>query len=505
MSIPKQFLKFFSDHPPAFPSDNTTKMKVDGRLFDYADPASVTKLLSAEVVLKYDLGEWYKLDDKDQVEYVKNFIEGTYRQDLARANERREKIESKIAGTGMKLPDTDYILENLQPCRLVGSQKKEGGFVLLDRMTGKVTEYDYYSIYYALLRDVEDKLAKKYLQTIAHLKVEYNPYEIFKLKLVDGSNNQYIVNTYEPPTWKSIYDEVEANYDEDIEKLINHLFPKKEDREFVFNWIYHSLTTRSGTYLYLCGGQGSGKNTLALLLSKLHGYHNSSSPKQDSLRNRFNFYLKEKRLVFFDEFNCRGRQDKDILKSIINNRVQIEGKGKDHEDVEVFASYVIANNSLEAIGLDPVDRRFSVPDITHENITDKYPRKWIRELIKKFDNDLIIASFAKYVLENYEDTKYYNEEPYQKSRFEEIVFATARMGISETLAKVLKKEQPEYDYFDEKGEFGRTHKGHRYPSIQDWQKFFKDVRRDGKPIGRVEGKMFYPIDSLRPDADEDLI
>lgn len=486
--------------------DETTKIKVNGKLFNYTDPSSVDKLFPAEVVLKYDLTDWYKLEADDKMTFVKNFIEGTYRPELAERAKRRDAVNKKIADSGMKLPDTDFIIENLQPCRVVGDTRKEAGFRFLNRADGTITDYDYHSIYFALCRDLEEKTVKRYIQNIAHVTIEYNPYEKYTIKLVEDSNNLYSINKFRAASWRELLEDINPHYDEDIKKLIEHLLPVEGDRLFVFNWIYHSLTSRAGTYLYLNGGQGSGKNTFAVLMAKLHGDHNSSNPKQDSLRNRFNQYLKEKRFIFFDEFNCRGRQDKDILKTIINDRIQIEGKGKSHEDIEIFASYVIANNSPEAIGLDPIDRRFSVPDITHDNIIERYDRKWIQSLIKKMDDDCIIAAFAKYVLTTYEEPFYSSEEPYQGSRFEEIVIATARLGIAETLNKVLKGEQTEYDYFDEKEEFTRTHKGQRYPSIQDWQKFFRDIRVGGKPIGEIKGKMLHPIEKYSAESnDEDSL
>jgi hypothetical protein len=329
-----------------------------------------------------------------------------------------------------------------------------------------------------------------------HVREVFDPSKEFGVEKEADSNNVYSYNRYTPPAWK--YIDVKPELSPKIDMLMRHLFKAERCREFVYNWIYHSITSRAGTYLYLCGGQGTGKNTLSMLLTQLHGPSNSSHPKQDSFKNRFNYYLRDKTFVFFDEFNCRVRQDKDILKSIANKRIQIEGKNRDHEDIDLHCSYMLANNSLEAIGLDPVDRRFSVPNVTDDSLVEAFGRDWIRSFITDLEDLEGVAKFGRWILEEFKNPTFYAEEPYQTKRFEEIVISTARMGIAETLAKILASDKHYYEYADERESFRRAYKGHTYPNIADWQKFFKEVKKDGEPICTVEGARLIPVERYRP-------
>jgi energy-coupling factor transporter ATP-binding protein EcfA2 len=411
----------------------------------------------------------------------------------------RERLKSN-GKTDLALPDAEYILTHLQPFRFIGDHRKEAGFHYWDTKSGRITLYDYHSIYSALRSAmVEKDVIEQFMHQILHAKEIFNPHGDYGMVLLEETNNVYQINSYVAPAWRSVVG-APAELPEEIEKLMLHLFENEECREFVYTWIYHSLTHRAGTYLYLCGGQGSGKNTLANVIAALHGAHNVSNPKQDSILGRFNHYLKNKRFVFFDEFNCRNRQDKDTLKRIINNRVQVEGKHRDQEDIDIHASYFIANNSLEAIGIDPVDRRFSVPDVTHKPIIPAYGIDFIRRLTQKLDEPDYVARLGNWILNRYDTPSWGPEDPYQKTRFEEIVMTTARSGIAETLSKVLRGEQGEYDYFEEKQAFKRVHRGQHFPSLLDWLKFFREVRRDGKPLGEVGATTFVPCDALKPGA-----
>ena len=503
-----QLSAFFRQNPPTFAkASSSTQMQVAGKKYYYDNFDSMNKLFNVNSLLEFDLLEWYKLEPVEKIDHVKHYIDGELRKETHAVGKAAQEMFKKINGdsTDFELPDPNFIIDHLRPCRTLGESKKEAGFRFLHKDTQKLTEYDFHSVSYSLRRLYTKEQIDKYMAYHVHLRETYAPHGALGIQKDEESNNVYDYNRYEPPEWMAL--DVKPSVDPDITTLMSHLFPSETCREYVFTWIYHSLTSRAGTYLYLCGGQGSGKNTLANLVTRLHGFHNSVHPKQDSFKGRFNHYLKDKTFIFFDEFNCRVRQDKDILKQIINERIQIEGKNRDHEDIEVHASYFLANNSLEAIGLDPVDRRFSVPNVTHDSIVTVQTREWMREFSERIKvDDRMIAAFGHWILETFKEKQnWLAEEPYQPERFEEIVFATARMGIAETLQKVMNRKLTYYDYYEEKDQFKKNHRGHNYPNIADWQKFFRDVRKGGKPIGVVEGKKFTPIPELQPSRTNDTL
>lgn len=496
----KGFLRFFKEHPPTFAKQaDSTAMTVGGRRYNYDDLNSIDRLFDAQKVLSYDLVDWWKSPPEEKVGFLKGLVEGTYRKEIFDLRRAKVEAKEKLRANGkshLALPDAEYILQHLHAFRVLGVQKREAGVHFWDTKTQRVTPYDYYSVESALKAAHVDKdMISQFMTQALHTEECYNPHGDYGLTLIPDTNNVYRVNRYVLPEWRTLT--VEPDLPGEIAALMTHLFPKEECREFVYTWIYHSLTSRCGTYLYLCGGQASGKNTLAQVIAALHGEPNSSNPKQDAIYGRFNQYLKCKRFVFFDEFNCRGRQDKDTLKRIINDRIQIEAKGKDHEDIEIHASYFIANNSREAIGIEPIDRRFSVPDVTDAPILTALGKDFITDLLVKIKDPAFIAAFGNWLLREFREPRWTAEEPYQKARFEEIVLATQRQGIADTLVKVLNREQNEYVYLEERQAFHRTYKGQHYPSLLDWLKFFREVKKNGQPLGSVEGAKFFPRDEFK--------
>lgn len=506
----RNFLRFFKENPPTFAKDPHSKtVIVAGKRFIYDNHESVMKMLTAERVLAYDLAPWWKDDDTaKKMEWFVNFVEGTFRQEVVEKRKAAAAIKEKLVANGkadLTLPDADYILTHLQPYRVLGDRRKESGVNFLDTSTRTVTDYDYYSVEGALKSaEIDKDEIYRFMTRSLHVREVYDPQRPTSLEKVDGEANVYELNRHVTPTWRLT--KAEPALPVEIDALMRHLFPGETCREFVYTWIYHSLTSRAGTYLYLAGGQGAGKGTLAYLLASLHGAANVSTPKQDAMFGRFNHYLKFKRFIFIDEFNCRNRRDKDTLKLIINDRIQVEGKGRDHEDIDIHASYLLANNSLEAIGLDPIDRRFSVPNTTWDSLIPVFGRPWVEDFNAKVKLDFAwLQSFGWWVLENYKNPKWGREEPYQPERFDEIVLATARLGFGEMLARVLKKEQNSYDYYEEKEAFKRTHKGQHFPPIQDWAKFFGTVKIGGELIGKIDGKLFIPRENLQRAPGEELL
>ena len=493
----ENLIKFFNDYPPLFGRVDSTRMKVNGKQYDYADVGAIDKIITAEVALNYDLIEFHRMAPLDKARYFREVVEKRYRPELSQRKERKAKYQSKVDKLQLKLPDIDYIFDRLVPARVIGENRKDS-FRFLDSKTNEMTDYNFYAVHTALSKEYEEAEIRQYLSTAIHIRPVYDPQSVDRIRTVNEDKSPiHEINLHRRPSWWALYDDVEPKVDKDIAKLLIHLFPHERCREFVLNWIYHSMTGRCGTYLYLCGGQGSGKNTFAHLVRALHGFDNSSFPKQDTFSSRFNTYLENKTFVFFDEFLCRSRQDKNILKAVINDLAQVEAKGIDAKEIDIHASYMIANNHFEDIGLDPIDRRFSVPDISDENIINVYGREWIENLNEKFDDDRAIAAFAKYVFNEFRIPKYSSEEPYQTERFETIVWATARAGYQEILNKITNGEEYEFNYADEKAEFIRINKVAKYPALCDWKKFFTDLTIGGKPAGSVHDKTFKVRKDLR--------
>lgn len=155
-----------------------------------------------------------------------------------------------------------------------------------------------------------------------------------------------VFNTYVPPRWKSyqyskqLPDKLPALF----EKLVRHLFPIEEEREYFFSWLYHSMFKRSYVYLILCGAPGTGKNRLKLVLRALHGHSNTVDGKRSTLVEKFNSQLADSTLAWFDELSY-GHDMENTMKELQNDSISIERKGIDAtRSTRIHSSLIISNN-----------------------------------------------------------------------------------------------------------------------------------------------------------------
>ena len=504
---PKIYAKlnaFFANNPPTFGRTYDVKtLTVDRKRYYYDQYNSLMEVLPTTLMTSDEMLPLLQYNQVDRLEFLMTYIEETFRGELLERKKNEKQLREAISSDkNFEILEAEYFLKKLQPARVLGDTRPYAGFKFFDKDTREITDYDYFAVQNALKQVLEKRQdIDTFFSKCVHLTEVFDPHGNYGVNLINEETKVYQLNTYRPPEWK-VSSEYTPEIDPDLEKLFNHLFPGERCREFVYTWIYHSLTARAGTYLYCCGEQGTGKNTLATLLAQMHGEHNTTVTTQDSPGNRFNSFLANKTFIFLDEHRCRTKADKDILKSIVNDRIQLEGKYKEHEDVEIYSSYLIANNSWDAITLDPIDRRFSVPMITDTPITTVYPRKWIADLTHRIKTDAkMVGNFALWVQKRYDGAtlEWAPEEPYQTKRFEQIVVATARLGMLGTLEKIQEKAQDSYDYYVEKSLFRNTHKNTHFPSLTDWQRFFRDLRIDGKPVCTVEKHKLIPTEEYLLD------
>tara|TARA_R100001224_G_C3923965_1_gene116317 strand:- start:8 stop:571 length:564 start_codon:yes stop_codon:yes gene_type:complete len=107
------------------------------------------------------------------------------------------------------------------------------------------------------------------------------------------------------------------------------------------------------------------------------------------------------------------------FKDLVNDKVEIESKGKDAKLNTNYASIYIASNNLDSLYIPENDRRFSVIDLTNNRLDSNFTVKEIEEL-----NDIKnIEEFAKY-LYHYEVDKAEMLKVHRSQRFEDIKLAT---------------------------------------------------------------------------------
>jgi hypothetical protein len=159
-----------------------------------------------------------------------------------------------------------------------------------------------------------------------------------------GKEEVDVFNSYIPPEWMSYDKPLPDRLPKLFERLVNHLFPLKIEREYFYAWLYASLFNRAFVYLILCGPGGTGKNRLKLVLRALHGHQNTVDGKRSTLIERFNSQLADSTLAWFDELTY-DQEMENFMKEVQNDSISIERKGVDAtRSTKIYASLAISNN-----------------------------------------------------------------------------------------------------------------------------------------------------------------
>jgi hypothetical protein len=284
------------------------------------------------------------------------------------------------------------------------------------------------------IADMRQLTAKELWTVATHAKILYHPYMEIRGDMYDpelGVKTNF-VNVYTPPPWKKIINDVSANIHPTLLKFFQHLFCVEGDEDsekniqYVFFWMKNFMTRRNGTMLALTGFKGIGKGLFATKVCRaLVGGKNFELFSDHVLESQFNSGLENRTLCFFDEVNIDNSVKKDNLKLYCNDEIPLEKKGKDKVDVENFSSFILATNTLTGLGIDPSDRRFSVPELTSIPLKEGMPELEIAEFITLCERSIRgevvqeIAELAKYILE-FEpnpEFKFTFDSPYKSKTF----------------------------------------------------------------------------------------
>lgn len=215
---------------------------------------------------------------------------------------------------------------------------------------------------------------------------EFDPYSTgstlnFKYHRESGERALHL-NLYSHPYWRTVK-RVEGKYTGFFKRLMEHLFPEDAEREYVLDWMHHSLTGRCQTVLLLVGARGTGKTVLVSdVMANLVGVNYFEKGNQAVLEEKFNAQFKDKRLIFFDEVKILEDEHVNSLKSFSNDRIPVEGKGRDPETVANFVSVAVANNNRNCVRIEPQDRRFSAPRVTDVVLKKVIPESEIDAFVR---------------------------------------------------------------------------------------------------------------------------
>ena len=189
------------------------------------------------------------------------------------------------------------------------------------------------------------------------------------------------------------------------------------DYEYMKNWtINKSLLIRNETVIVLQSpAQGIGKTTFAQFLKEYYGKNSNLvevSGHFTWLTDRFNTNLKNKILMSIEEMPKDTKtswiNSFDKLKNFINNqKIMIEGKGKDGIECPNFIDFVITTNHYGGVPLEQDNRRYFIP--TSISIKDDKVEELCRAVNSIVKNDKMnekekqkyFKCFYSYCKENY--------------------------------------------------------------------------------------------------------
>ena len=273
------------------------------------------------------------------------------------------------------------------------------------------------------IRQILDKDAYKYLE-IRPCEFIYDPFR--RERIYEGDDLISYFNTYEAPTWMideyGQYKEVERvdEIPELFHRFFNHLSDgKKSEYDYMIKWLSNAIQNRNFCVLTAIGAPGIGKGVLGNIMLGLVGLNNFTKTDNKLISKDFNAQIKNKRLVFCDEINIKKTNHMNKFKDLVNDKIEIEGKGKDANLDDNHASIYVASNNLDSLYIPENDRRFSVIELTNNRLDSQFTVEEIEQL-----NDLKnIEELGKY-LYHYEVDKDEMLKVHRSQRLEDIKLST---------------------------------------------------------------------------------
>lgn len=348
-----------------------------------------------------------------------------------------------------------------------------------------------------------------------HVVPEYLPRKgpgVFRRDDMEGEFD--IFNMYTPAPWTQFEGELEDELPEIFVKLVNHLFPIEEEREFFFAWLHDSLFKRAYTFLILCGAPGTGKNRLKLVMRALHGHVNTIDGKKSTLTERFNSQLGESTLAWFDELHYDMDME-NTMKELQNDSISIERKGVDAtRATKIHSSIVISNNKPRDNYIAFDARKFVPLTILGKRLETSMSAKEIDMLTQKVEDQTkptydieFIAQIARWIESHGASKKWPNQE-YRGPMFWKLAHTSmsrwqkkAAILILETTARPNRAESDPkkgllWSSLADKSMKKHGDKSLHFPDHTTVKVFF-DVFRDGK--GRKAFETRAVADSIMGD------
>tara|TARA_R110000782_G_scaffold41860_1_gene95631 strand:- start:779 stop:2341 length:1563 start_codon:yes stop_codon:yes gene_type:complete len=286
----------------------------------------------------------------------------------------------------------------------------------------------------------------------------------------DGQEGTAIVNLYKHPSWRldSLLNIPESSGLESKEDFalpssarafFLHLFPEKESRHYVYDYMYHALTSKHGceNILFIHSGTGTGKTLFAdNLMRNLVGDSNYRQTSKNLFKSAFNSVLENKRVIYFDEAKV-DRDSYKVVKLYANNRMNIEKKGVDADNLtSLFFSLIVSTNKMKDYYLDNDDRRSSIVETTKIKLLSIWSKEEADQFAEDLEKDDFIGEIGDFILarawtkkppkglHQFKGKKFYKFVQYHLSSWQKVVLkavflAGKRQETEISLSTILNK------------------------------------------------------------------
>ena len=372
-----------------------------------------------------------KKTKKDEIEEIKDYIHalaswGRSLEEIEETMVRKcpfleiKTLKGFIEEITSNIPSY-HLKQKLNRCQIVQDIAGDDMCHLLDPQSKEVVRIKEKKI----TRLCEDRQeVKSVLASIYPANFTYNPFEATRLY---RQNSDWFYNCYVPPTWyeKIFYSKgkLKVSKQETLPPLYKQFFTHlveghSESFDYVLKWLSNALRDRNYCVLTAIGNQGIGKGVLGEIMRLLVGEKNFHTSDTRLITKDFNKQFKNKRIVFCDEIQILKVEHVNKFKALINDMIEIEGKGENAVEVKNYASIYIASNNFDSIRLTDDDRRFSIIELTDEKLIAHMSTDQISSLIKA-DNIQQLAQYLWHLEVDRDELK----TPFRSSRTDEVRLA----------------------------------------------------------------------------------
>ena len=331
-----------------------------------------------------------------------------------------EQIASLISSSKTDLP-TYFLQQKINRCKIIQDIAGDDVCHLLDPDSKEVTKIKETR----LTRLCANKDEKMWLlESIYPAQFTYNPFEATRLY---REKLDWFYNTYKPPIWyENIFystGKKEVFKRNELPDLYRQFFThlvKNHEASFLYvlNWLSNAIKHRNYCVLTAIGNQGIGKGVLGEIMRLLVGEKNFHTSDTRLITKDFNKQFKNKRIVFCDEIQILKVEHVNKFKALINDMIEIEGKGENAIEIKNYASIYVASNNFDSIRLTDDDRRFSIIELTDEKLINYMSTEQISGLIEP-ENIKELAEYLWYLAIDKDAMK----TPFRSSRTDEVRLA----------------------------------------------------------------------------------